>query len=161
MKNNVCNVVFGGVGGQGILTASEICALAALNDGYHVKKSEIHGMAQRGGSVESHVRFGSKVYSPLVTPGHADFLVCFHYEEIDRLKPFLKKDGINLAGYLDKAKDFIPDVRFLNVFLVGVLSGHLKIKEDSWINALKKVFPEKYIKQNLQVFNDGRSAGKK
>ena len=161
MKNNVCNIVFGGIGGQGILTASEICALAALYDGYHVKKSEVHGMAQRGGSVESHVRFGSKVFSPLVSHGKADFLVCFHKDELSNLSAFLKKEGTNLTAYLDTAKEVIPNLRYLNVFLVGVLSRYLDIKEENWIKALKQVFPEKFLQQNLQVFSDGRRAIKK
>jgi indolepyruvate ferredoxin oxidoreductase beta subunit len=161
MNNKICNIVFGGIGGQGILTASEICATAALLDGHHVKKSEVHGMAQRGGSVESHVRFGPKVYSPLVIPSQADFLVCFHNDEIDRLKPFLKPGGTNLAGYLENAKKTIPNTRFLNVYLIGVLSKYLDISEDSWITAMKKIFREKYMDQNLHVFRQGRSAQEK
>jgi indolepyruvate ferredoxin oxidoreductase beta subunit len=157
MKNNVCNIVFGGIGGQGILKASEICALAVLYDGYHVKKSEVHGMAQRGGSVESHVRFGSKVYSPLVSHGKADFLVCFHAEEHFRLKPFLKQGGKDLTVYLDKAREAVTNPRHLNTFLVGVLSEHLRIKEKSWTMALSRVFSKKIVEQNRKVFFDGRS----
>lgn len=157
MKNNVCNILFGGIGGQGILKASEICALAAFYEGYHVKKSEVHGMAQRGGSVESHVRFGSKVYSPLVSSGNADFLVCFHKDEHLRLKPFLKKDGKDLAVYLDKAQEKIENPRHLNTFLLGVLSAHLTLKEKSWTMALSRVFTKKLVVQNLKVFFDGRS----
>lgn len=161
MKNNVCNIVLGGIGGQGILKASEICAVAAICEGYHVKKSEVHGMAQRGGSVESHIRFGNKVYSPLVSPGKADFLVCFHAEEHSRLKPFLKPGGIDMAAYLDKAKSAIHDPRYLNTFLVGVLSAHLAIKEKSWTAALSKIFSEKFLEQNISVFFEGRDVGKK
>jgi len=79
MSDQAFSITFGGVGGQGILKASEICGWAAMYAGYHVKKSEVHGMAQRGGSVESHLRFGKKVYSPLIPAGSADFLVCFHF----------------------------------------------------------------------------------
>ena len=69
------NILFCGTGGQGILTAAEVVALAAMYDGYHVKKSEVHGMAQRGGSVESHVRIGKKVFSPIIECGKADYLL--------------------------------------------------------------------------------------
>ena len=131
LDNNVCNIVFGGISGQGILKASEICALAALYEGYHVKKSEVHGMAQRSGSVESHVRYGSKVYSPLVYCGKADFLVCFHADEHLRLKSFLKQDGTDLTVYLEQALTAITNPRHLNTFLIGVLSVHLKIREKS------------------------------
>ncbi|MHC4773076.1 MAG: 2-oxoacid:acceptor oxidoreductase family protein, partial [Planctomycetota bacterium] len=72
-KQSEYNVTFGGIGGQGIIKASELVGWAAMYEGYHVKKSEVHGMSQRGGSVESHVRFGKKIYSPLVSPGGADF----------------------------------------------------------------------------------------
>ena len=157
MKNNVCNIVFGGIGGQGILKASEICALAAFYEGYHVKKSEVHGMAQREGSVESHVRFGRKVYSPLVSCRKADFLVCFHPDEHLRLKPFLKQGGKDLTAYLDKAEEKIANPRHLNTFLIGVLSTHLTIKEKSWTMALSRVFSKNLLEQNLKVFFDGRS----
>src|SRR5512143_3007592 len=97
MADKTYNITFGGTGGQGILKAAEICGWAAMLAGYHVKKSEVHGMAQRGGSVESHVRFGKKVFSPIVQEGTADVLLCFHPEEHDRLKAFLKPDGRDLA----------------------------------------------------------------
>ena len=86
MNNRVYSITFGGIGGQGILKASEICSWAALYAGYHVKKSEVHGMSQRGGSVESHVRFGKRVYSPLVPAGGADVLVCFHKYSIAQIQ---------------------------------------------------------------------------
>ena len=75
-KMRTTNILFYGIGGQGVLSAAEVCALAALNDGYHVKKSEVKGMAQRGGSVESYVRFGEHVISPLPEQGQVDILVC-------------------------------------------------------------------------------------
>ena len=71
MADKTYNITFGGTGGQGILKAAEICGWAAMFAGYHVKKSEVHGMAQRGGSVESHVRFGKKVFSPIVSAGRS------------------------------------------------------------------------------------------
>jgi Pyruvate/2-oxoacid:ferredoxin oxidoreductase gamma subunit len=76
MKRTIdqCNILFCGTGGQGVLKASEVCGVAAMLSGYHVRKSEVHGMAQRGGSVESHLRFGRSVESPLIKPGQADFL---------------------------------------------------------------------------------------
>ena len=66
------NILFSGVGGQGILLASELTAHAQLAAGFDVKKSEVHGMAQRGGSVEAHLRYGEKIYSPLIEPGTAE-----------------------------------------------------------------------------------------
>lgn len=69
------NLIIAGIGGQGILLASEILAQLALGKGYDVKKSEVHGMAQRGGSVITHVRWGNKIYSPLIRKGEADYIL--------------------------------------------------------------------------------------
>jgi indolepyruvate ferredoxin oxidoreductase, beta subunit len=160
MKDKTYNVTFGGTGGQGILKAAEICGWAAMLAGCHVKKSEVHGMAQRGGSVESHVRFGKKVYSPVVAAGTADVLVCFHPEEHERLKAFLKPDGIDLAEYLEKAKTVIENPRDLNVFLVGVLSAYLPVKTEFWLQAIESVFKKKYVEQNKGVFLKGRETAK-
>lgn len=87
------NILFSGVGGQGILLASEVTAYAILEAGLDAKKSEVHGMAQRGGSVVAHLRYGKKVYSPLIDPGTADILVAFETMEAVRYLPFLKKDS--------------------------------------------------------------------
>ncbi len=87
------NILFSGVGGQGILLASELTALGLLAKGYDVKKSEVHGMAQRGGSVTAELRYGKKVYSPLIEPGEADIQVAFELMEAVRYLPYLKKDS--------------------------------------------------------------------
>jgi indolepyruvate ferredoxin oxidoreductase beta subunit len=85
----VKNILLVGVGGQGIIVASEIMADAFLEAGFDVKKSEVHGMAQRGGSVSTHVRFGPKVFSPLIKEGEADILVAFEELEAMRYLHFL------------------------------------------------------------------------
>jgi indolepyruvate ferredoxin oxidoreductase, beta subunit len=161
MKNNTCNILFCGIGGQGILKASEICGWAAIFDGFHVKKSEVHGMAQRGGSVESHLRFGKKVYSPLIPAGQVDYLVSFHADEQARMQGLLKPGGTDLIEYLDKAQGQIQDPRQLNTFLVGVLSAFLPIKEQSWIKAVEKCFKEKIVAANKEVFLKGRRMAQK
>ena len=84
MENNVTNILLVGVGGQGIIVASEIMADVFMDAGFDVKKSEVHGMAQRGGSVSTHVRFGRKVFSPLIKEGEADILIAF--EELEALR---------------------------------------------------------------------------
>lgn len=90
MKENG-NILFSGVGGQGILLASEITAYSLLAAGYDAKKSEVHGMAQRGGSVTAQLRYGKKVYSPLIEPGRADIQVAFEMMEAVRYLPYLHK----------------------------------------------------------------------
>ncbi|NMM61117.1 indolepyruvate oxidoreductase subunit beta [Clostridium sp. P21] len=91
--NNVKSILFVGVGGQGTILASKILTEGLLKNGYDVKMSEVHGMAQRGGSVSTQVRFGEKVYSPLIEKGTADVVVAFEKSEAARWLPYLKKDG--------------------------------------------------------------------
>jgi indolepyruvate ferredoxin oxidoreductase beta subunit len=87
------NILFCGVGGQGILLASEVTAYSLLAAGMDVRKSEVHGMAQRGGSVTAHLRFGSKVYSPLISPGEADIVVAFEMLEAVRYLPYMHSNS--------------------------------------------------------------------
>lgn len=87
------NILLAGVGGQGTLLASEVLSEAFMMAGFDVKKSEIHGMSQRGGSVTSHVRFGEKVYSPLIPEGEADILFGFELLETYRALPMLRAGG--------------------------------------------------------------------
>ncbi len=87
------SIVIVGVGGQGTLLASRILGALAAELGAEVKVSEVHGMAQRGGNVITHVRIGSGIHSPLVEPGGADYLLAFELLEALRALPYLKKDG--------------------------------------------------------------------
>ena len=87
------NIIIVGVGGQGSLLASKILGHLLLNENFDVKVSEVHGMSQRGGSVITYVRFGDKVYSPVVDKGEADFIVSFEILETARWLPYLKKTG--------------------------------------------------------------------
>jgi len=96
------NVIVSGVGGQGIILASELLSLAAMEAGYDVKKSEVHGMSQRGGDVVSHVRFSEKVYSPLIEQGTCDVILAFEKAEALRYLHYLKpKDGIVIMNNLE------------------------------------------------------------
>ena len=89
----VKNIMIVGVGGQGALLASKTLGQVLLDAGFDVKVSEVHGMSQRGGSVVTYVRYGEKVYSPIVDKGEADFIVSFEMLEAARYTEFLKKDG--------------------------------------------------------------------
>jgi len=91
--SDIKNILFSGVGGQGILLASELTAATLLQSGYDVKKSEVHGMAQRGGSVTAELRYGKRVYSPLIEPGTADIQMAFEMMEAVRYLPYLHKDS--------------------------------------------------------------------
>jgi indolepyruvate ferredoxin oxidoreductase beta subunit len=90
---SITNILMAGVGGQGTLLASEILSEVLMKAGYDVKKAEVHGMAQRGGSVISHVRFGARVPSPLIPEGEADVLFGFELLETYRYLPLVKQDG--------------------------------------------------------------------
>ena len=100
MNKQIKNILLVGVGGQGILLASEILAEAAMLAGFDVKKSEIHGMSQRGGSVVSHVRFGTEVFSPIVPEGEGDIIFGFELMETMRSLPLLKPGGTVVANDL-------------------------------------------------------------
>jgi indolepyruvate ferredoxin oxidoreductase beta subunit len=94
----VTNILIVGVGGQGVILASDIIAAVMMRAGHDVKKSEVHGMAQRGGSVTSHVRFGPKVYSPIIRKGEADILFSFEQLETLRYLDFLHDDSVILVN---------------------------------------------------------------
>lgn len=93
MAKRIVNVLMVGVGGQGIITASDILSRAALYSGYEVKKSEIHGMSQRGGAVFSHIRFGREVYSPMIPLGEADVLLSFELMETLRWIDYVNQNS--------------------------------------------------------------------
>ena len=93
MNMSTKNIMIVGVGGQGTLLASRILGNAVISEGYDVKVSEVHGMSQRGGSVVTYVKFGEKVYSPVVDKGEADIILAFELLEAYRALPYLKKGG--------------------------------------------------------------------
>ncbi|RPJ04046.1 MAG: indolepyruvate oxidoreductase subunit beta [Deltaproteobacteria bacterium] len=93
MENSTTNILVAGVGGQGVILASDIMSEVFMEAGYDVKKSEIHGMAMRGGIVTSHFRFGKKVYSPLIKEGEVDILFAFEQLEGLRWVNHLRPDG--------------------------------------------------------------------
>ena len=99
MEERIYNLLFVGVGGQGVLLAAEITGLAAACAGLDVKQTEVHGVSQRGGSVETHVRFGQVVYSPIVTPGQADVVVALENLEALRFAHFAHRErGVVLVN---------------------------------------------------------------
>ena len=92
------NLLFAGVGGQGVVLASEVLALVAAAEGYDVKQGEVHGAAQRGGAVVSHIRFGERVYSPLNLRGQTDIFVAFEKLEAVRHAHYLKEGGVLIVN---------------------------------------------------------------
>jgi len=113
------SIVVCGVGGQGILLSSDLISIAALESGFDVKKSEVHGMAQRGGAVISFVRFGKKVYSPLVEEGTADFILAFE-----------KAEALRNSRYAKVSKDTIYIVNDLEIIPTSVSLGYSKYPQE-------------------------------
>lgn len=178
------NIVIVGVGGQGILLTSRILGAMALNLGMDIKVSEVHGMSQRGGSVITHVRIGEKVFSPLIDPHEADYVVSFEYLEALRAKEYLKDNGsliVNqqkilpmpvisgLARYpetplaarrvieidaLDMARK-AGSAKAVNIVLLGVLAKQLGQDRALWEKAVAQCVPEKTIQINLAAFGAG------
>ncbi|HEX7507280.1 MAG TPA: indolepyruvate oxidoreductase subunit beta [Polyangia bacterium] len=155
--NNITNIVIAGLGGQGVLKASDILASAVFRAGFDVKKSEIHGMSQRGGSVSSDVRFGKKVYSPMVPPGKADCLVVLSQSQIEVACPMLKSGGVLIGpGMIDEAR--LSNKKSLNVALLGALARHLDLADNLWHAAIQAALPEKLHAANLQAFAIGKAS---
>jgi indolepyruvate ferredoxin oxidoreductase beta subunit len=142
------NIFMAGVGGQGTLLAAELLSEAFLHSGFDVKKSEVHGMAQRGGAVTTHIRFGAKVHSPLIEPGGADLLIAFEKMEALRFVHFLAPDGVVVANsqeiqppsVLRGIEPYPGDVEARlraavgRVHLVDALSAALALKEVRAVN---------------------------
>ncbi|MGA9070403.1 MAG: 2-oxoacid:acceptor oxidoreductase family protein [Terracidiphilus sp.] len=151
------NVVVAGLGGQGVLKASDILAEVAFSVGVDVKKSELHGMSQRGGSVSSDVRFGERVFSPMVPEGEADFLVVLSPDQVPVNAAALREGGVLIEpSQIDESK--LPNKKSINVALLGVLSRHLQFSEEAWIAAIKQNLAEKLHQANLTAFYLGRKA---
>ncbi len=184
----------GRFGGQGVVVLSDIFCEAALIDGFDVAKAEIHGMAQRGGSIVAHARLGEKVQSPLIERGKADVVLGFEVLETARALPMLKDDGAVVVNtkYLppstvevcsgkpltqDKILVMIKEracvvheidavsiaeklgnLLVVNTVLLGALSAlpETPVKKESFERAISGRFKEKYVKVNLQAFQQGR-----
>jgi indolepyruvate ferredoxin oxidoreductase beta subunit len=114
--SKVYNLLFAGVGGQGSLLVAELTSIAATHAGYDVKQTEVHGVSQRGGSVETHVRFGEKIFSPIITPGEADALVALEKLEALRFAHYIEpttgailvNDFEVIPGSVSGAEDAYP-----------------------------------------------------
>ena len=160
VPDRVTSVVIAGLGGQGVLKASDILAEAAFRNGHDVKKAEVHGMSQRGGSVTTDVRFGHRVMSPMVPIGEADYLVVLEETQLEPARHHLKADGIILGPEAIDMKA-LPTSKALNVAMLGMLSTQLQIPDEAWRGAIAASFPERLHEANFAAFELGRTAGGK
>jgi indolepyruvate ferredoxin oxidoreductase beta subunit len=139
-----------------VLKASDILADAAFRAGLDVKKAEVHGMSQRGGSVRTDVRFGPCVLSPMVPDGEADCLVVLEATQTDVNRHVLREGGrLIVPEAVDAGK--LANTRSLNVAMLGLLSAYLDIPTEHWEAAIRANLPEKLHPVNIQAFALGRS----
>jgi indolepyruvate ferredoxin oxidoreductase, beta subunit len=156
MRDGVTNVVIAGLGGQGVLKASDILADAVFRAGHDVKKAEVHGMSQRGGSVNTDVRYGRKVYSPMIPRGEADFLVVLAADQLEHNRSYLRPGGVLVEpGMVDASR--LANKRSINVALLGLLSRQLDLPESCWFEALAANLPAALLEANREAFELGRS----
>ncbi len=160
MKN--ANLLVVGVGGQGTLLASSVLAAVGIRAGFDVKKAEVHGMAQRGGSVSSHIRWGKKIYSPLIGKGEADFMISLEKLESLRYVDMLRSGAISLVGDMrvspltvSSGSDVYPaddeiqrrlsavgDVRFVHSLRLAEEAGNVRAHNMVVLGALSAFIPE-------------------
>lgn len=156
MAERVWGVVVAGLGGQGVIKTSDILAQAAFDGGWDVKKAEIHGMSQRGGSVSSDVRFGPRVLSPMIPAGEADCLLLVDVGQLaanaDRPRP---DAPIITPELIDPSA--LTTRRALGVALLGVLSHLLPLEVECWQQAIRDNLAERLWSANLAAFDVGRS----
>ena len=157
MTEKVTNIVIAGLGGQGVIRASDILAYAAFLSGYDVKKSEIHGMSQRGGSVHSDIRFGSNVLSPMIPAGTADFLVMLSEDQVETNMRCLGEHGKLISCNRIRIES-LPNKRCQNVAMMGILSMELPIDQDLWIEAIRMQLPKNLHAINEQAFALGTNS---
>jgi len=153
--NDVKSILLAGVGGQGILRASDILCLVMMESGLDVKKSEVHGMAQRGGCVTSHVRYGTKVYSPIAKQGDVDILLSFEKLETFRYLDFMKSEGtiiinekelyppsVNLgdaiypSNIIESVKKIFKSVKVVNANNIAIKAGDIRMENIALLGAL-------------------------
>jgi indolepyruvate ferredoxin oxidoreductase beta subunit len=152
-----------GVGGQGTILAAKVLSSALITAGHDVKMSEIHGMSQRGGSVSTEIRYGTKIHSPVIEKGHADILVAFEQMEAARAIDYLKKDGILLVndhkinsmvtlsgktpypeGILEGLKDTIATT-VVPASAIATTLGNAKVMNIVMLGALARVLDDKRL----------------
>ena len=178
------NIVIVGVGGQGTLLASKILGQLAMNNGYDVRVSEVHGMSQRGGSVVTYVRMSNDapLYSSIVEQGQADIVLAFENLEALRALPYLKPDGTMVVNTqqilpmpvipvdcLERVEAAAKTIkinaveiahecgtyRAANVVLMGVCAKMLPFSADEWHKAIEQCVKPKFLEVNINAFDRG------
>ena len=144
------NIMIVGVGGQGSLLASKLLGRLLLTRGYDIKVSEVHGMSQRGGSVVTYVRFGDKVYSPVIITGAA----AYPENLVEKMQAAgVDVDAFDALGLAEQA----GSSKAVNIVLMGHLSNYFDFSEEEWLTALEQSVPAKFLELNRRAFQLGRN----
>lgn len=155
MTDKVTSIRIAGIGGMGVLKSSLILAEILFRHGWDVKKAEVHGMSQRGGSISSDVRFGKKVLSPMIPSGDMDYLIVFQEDQLPLYESDCSPETVILTPkMIDLEK--LKSKHSLNVAMLGLLSRSLDIPVDAWKNLISEMFPEKFKETNMATFDLGR-----
>ncbi len=154
MAEKTVNITAAGLGGQGVLKFTDILADLLFHAGYDVKKSEVHGMSQRGGSVSSEVRFGKAVGSPMIPEGESDYLVILEKTQLEVNCHKLREGGVLITPD-DVPLDKLSNPKALNTMMLGALASHLDLPKEHWIQELKAFLPEKVHALNVEMFELG------
>lgn len=168
--DTITNILVSGIGGQGVMTAAEILAEAAIEQGFDVKKTEVAGMAQRGGVVTSHIRFGKKVLSPSIAEGQTDIMLSFEVAEALRWEHWLKEDGVILVndnkmeppvvnlGLFDYPEDPISQLKkssktivYFDATAIARELGNMKLVNTIMLGAVSEFlpFPAEVVRNNI------------
>ena len=153
--NRTTNIIVSGLGGQGVLKVTDILAEALFESGFDVKKSEVHGMSQRGGSVSSEVRYGGSVASPMVPAGECDILAVLEVSQLEAALVNLREGGILITPDDVPVKE-LEHPKALNTMILGALAAHLPVvTPEVWRKCVAAAFPEKLRELNLRMFDLG------
>lgn len=158
LNKDIINIKFAGIGGMGVLKASLIFSEAVFRSGADVKKAEVHGMSQRGGSLCSDVRFGKNVFSPMIPKGEVDILVLLQDDQLPLYQAYLNQNAIILkASQIDITK--LSNRKSLNIAMLGLLSTYLSLDDKLFFDVIKENLPDKLYESNHAAFLYGKSIG--
>jgi indolepyruvate ferredoxin oxidoreductase, beta subunit len=151
MTDATINIRIAGRGGMGVLTSAEIVSQVFFGQGWAVKKAEVHGMSQRGGSVCSDVRAGVAVRSPMIPEGEVDYLVLLDEGERRLYAAGLRRQAVVLhPAMIDVAH--LPNAKALNVAMLGLLSRHFDLPASAWLAVIRNVLPPRLHAANQSAF---------
>ena len=155
MSEKVTSIKIAGLGGMGVLTSTQILAEVFFRQGLDVKKAEVHGMSQRGGSICSDVRFGKKVFSPMIPAGEIDYLILFQDDQFPLYEADCSPRTVIIRpSAIDAEK--LENKKALNIAMLGLLSRCLDAPPEAWLEVIREVLPEKLHKANESAFDLGR-----